>query len=225
MILCHTSKYQGIWVSRSSNNLHGMMKQSSSTNVDIRFPKQKQVEVSHAHAHAHLQYSRAIAISACATRQEESAGDSNHSLVLVSFYKFADFPDHADMRSPLRELCEELRVSGGIILAPEGINGSICGMTKSVEKVLLFIEADDRLKGLRLTESPVSPEEEAIHHGHTSESPLGAGEDAPFRWDHVRVKLKKEVVSLGVPGISPAKTVGKYVNPKEWNSLISDPDT
>lgn len=62
-----------------------------------------------------------------------------------------------------------------------------------MEKVLAFIQSDDRLKGLRRVESPVSPEEEAIHHGHTSSSPLAAGEDAPFRWDHVRVKLKKEV--------------------------------
>lgn len=86
------------------------------------------------------------------------------------------------------------RVSGGIILAPEGINGSICGTRESVERVLGFIQADKRLKGLRQVESPVSPEEEAIHHGHTSHSPLGAGEDAPFRWNHVRVKLKKEVL-------------------------------
>jgi hypothetical protein len=86
------------------------------------------------------------------------------------------------------------RVSGGIILAPEGINGSICGTWESVENVLGFIQSDDRLKGLRQVESPVSPEEEAIHHGHTSGSPLAAGEDAPFRWDHVRVKLKKEVL-------------------------------
>lgn len=85
-------------------------------------------------------------------------------------------------------------VSGGIILAPEGINGSICGTRDSVEKVLAFIQSDDRLKGLRQVESPVSPEEEAIHHGHSANSPLAAGEDAPFRWDHVRVKLKKEVV-------------------------------
>lgn len=85
------------------------------------------------------------------------------------------------------------RVSGGIILAPEGINGSICGTRESVERVLGFIQSDERLKGLRQIESPVSPEEEAIHHGHTSNSPLAAGEDAPFRWDHVRVKLKKEV--------------------------------
>lgn len=87
-------------------------------------------------------------------------------------------------------------ISGGIILAPEGINGSICGIRKSVEKVLDFIQCDDRLKGLRQIESPVSPEEEAIHHGHTTSSPLAAGEDAPFRWDHVRVKLKKEVVTV-----------------------------
>lgn len=63
-----------------------------------------------------------------------------------------------------------------------------------MEKVLSFIQSDDRLKGLRRVESPVSPEEEAIHHGHATLSPLAAGEDAPFRWDHVRVKLKKEVV-------------------------------
>ena len=85
------------------------------------------------------------------------------------------------------------RVSGGIILAPEGINGSICGTRESVERILEFIQTDDRLKGLRQIESPVSPEEEAIHHGHSNSSPLAAGEDAPFRWDHVRVKLKKEV--------------------------------
>ncbi|KAI3842897.1 hypothetical protein MKW92_014660 [Papaver armeniacum] len=146
-------------------------------------------------------------------------------LVVVSFYKFADFPDHANLRKPLKNLCQELRVSGGIILAPEGINGSICGIRESVETVLGFIQSDDRLKGLRQIESPVSPEEEAIHHGHTSSSPLGAGEDAPFRWDHVRVKVKKEIVSLGMPSVSPIERVGKYVDPKEWNELISDPET
>lgn len=62
-----------------------------------------------------------------------------------------------------------------------------------MDEVLAFIQTDDRLKGLQCIESPVSPEEEAIHHGHMSSSPLAAGEDSPFRWDHVRVKLKKEV--------------------------------
>ncbi|KAK9283674.1 hypothetical protein L1049_011924 [Liquidambar formosana] len=155
----------------------------------------------------------------------ESNDSISQSLVVVSFYKFADFPDHAEMRKPLKELCEELHVSGGIILASEGINGSICGTRESVERVLVFIQTDNRLKGLRQVESPVSPEEEAIHHGHTSSSPLAAGEDAPFRWDHVRVKLKKEIVSLGMPTVSPIERVGKYVNPREWNALITDPDT
>lgn len=67
-----------------------------------------------------------------------------------------------------------------------------------MERVLTFIQTDDRLKGLRQIESPVSPEQEAIHHGHSSSSPLAAGEDAPFRWDHVRVKLKKEVFCFEV---------------------------
>ncbi|KAJ0102395.1 hypothetical protein Patl1_06779 [Pistacia atlantica] len=164
----------------------------------------------------------------------QSELDDPNPLVVVSFYKFADFPDHAERRKPLKELCQELmpyqadppqRVSGGIILAPEGINGSICGTRESVEKVLTFIQSDDRLKGLRQIESPVSPEEEAIHHGHSSSSPLAAGEDAPFRWDHVRVKLKKEIVTLGMPAVSPIEKVGKYVKPREWNTLISDPDT
>ncbi|CAA3007536.1 Hypothetical predicted protein [Olea europaea subsp. europaea] len=146
-------------------------------------------------------------------------------LVVVSFYKFADFPEYANFRKPLKQLCEQLRVSGGIILAPEGINGSVCGTRDSVEGVLTFIQTDERLKGLRRVESPVSPEEEAIHHGHASSSPLAAGEDAPFRWDHVRVKLKNEIVTLGMPSVSPVERVGKYVSPKDWNALISDPNT
>lgn len=64
-----------------------------------------------------------------------------------------------------------------------------------MERVLGFIQSDNRLKGLRQIESPVSAEQEAVHHGHTGSSPLAAGEDAPFRWDHVRIKLKKEVIS------------------------------
>ncbi|KAF8047741.1 hypothetical protein N665_2848s0003 [Sinapis alba] len=163
--------------------------------------------------------------SQCLSSRQEAIGSDISSLVVVSFYKFADFPDHADLRKPLKDLCEELRVSGGIILAPEGINGSICGSRESVETVLAFIQRDVRLNGLRQVETPVSPEQEAIHHGHSSSSPLAPGEDAPFRWDHVRVKLKKEIVTLGMPSVSPIERVGTYVSPEEWNELISDPET
>uniref|UniRef100_A0A453N1C7 Rhodanese domain-containing protein n=2 Tax=Aegilops tauschii subsp. strangulata TaxID=200361 RepID=A0A453N1C7_AEGTS len=128
-------------------------------------------------------------------------------------------------RRPAAAAQGALRGAGGIILAPEGINGSLCGTPEAVEKVLNFIQTDNRLKGLRVIQTPVTPEDEAIHHGHTSHSPVGPGEDAPFRWDHVRVKLKKEIVSFGDPGVMPTKRVGKYIKPKDWNSLISDPDT
>ncbi|CAA6654599.1 unnamed protein product [Spirodela intermedia] len=136
--------------------------------------------------------------SAAAFESEENP--TTPSLVVVSFYKFADFPDHLDFKRPLKDLCQAVRVSGGIILAPEGINGSICGSRES-----------RRLKGLRMVESPVSPEEEALHHGHSSHSPLGAGEDA----------LLDGIISLGIT----IERVGTYVNPKEWNALITDPDT
>uniref|UniRef100_A0A1J3FH91 Rhodanese-like domain-containing protein 7 n=1 Tax=Noccaea caerulescens TaxID=107243 RepID=A0A1J3FH91_NOCCA len=164
-------------------------------------------------------------ISQCFSSIPDSSESDLGSLVVVSFYKFADFPDHADLRNPLKDLCEELRVSGGIILAPEGINGSICGSRETVERVLAFIQKDARLNGLRQVETPVSPEQEAIHHGHSSSSPLAAGDDAPFRWDHVRVKLKTEIVTLGMPTVSPIERVGTYVSPVEWNELISDPET
>ncbi|XP_050211064.1 rhodanese-like domain-containing protein 7 [Mercurialis annua] len=167
--------------------------------------------------------STAAAAAAAATATAPVPIES--TLVVLSFYKFADFPDHAHMRNSLKDLCQQLRVSGGIILAPEGINGSICGTRESVDKVIDFIKSDERLKGLRQMESPVTPEDEAIHHGHSDTSPLAAGEDTPFRWDHVRVKVKKEIVTLGMPEVSPIERVGKYVKPKEWNELISDPDT
>ncbi|KAK8964181.1 Rhodanese-like domain-containing protein 7 [Platanthera guangdongensis] len=152
---------------------------------------------------------------------------------LLSFYLPATLPRHDTQLKSLKDAtvtlrCLDLnfgRVSGGIILAPEGINGSICGALESVEKVLEFIQSDERLRGLRIVESPVTPEEEAIHHGHTSHSPLGAGEDAPFRWDHVRVKLKKEIVTFGDTSVLPTERVGKYVHPRDWNMVISDPNT
>eukprot|EP00897_Mesotaenium_endlicherianum_P008458 jgi/Mesen1/7640/ME000004S07915 len=130
-------------------------------------------------------------------------GDATSSkLVVASFYKFADLADYEELRQPIRELCEANRVSGGIILAPEGVNGSICGTRTAVDAVLRFLHAHPRLGPFRVTEAPAGPEEELLHGadgaggelltGYSAQSPLGAGPGAPFRWDHVRVKLKKE---------------------------------
>ncbi|KAL0844681.1 hypothetical protein Bca101_017927 [Brassica carinata] len=167
--------------------------------------------------------------------RQEASGSDISSLVVVSFYKFAGFPDNADLRKPLKDLCEELVTpfllisnQSGIILAPEGINGSICGSRESVERVLAFIQSDVRLNGLGQVETPVSPEQEAIHHGHSSSSPLAAGEDAPFRWDHFCFNafvMYVLIVTLGMSSVSPIERVGTYVSPEEWNELISDPET
>ncbi|VVB02964.1 unnamed protein product [Arabis nemorensis] len=152
-----------------------------------------------------LRQSMATGSQCFSSRPESCESSELGSLVVVSFYKFANFPDHAEI--------------GGIIIAPEGINGSICGIRESVERVLSFIQRDVRLNGLRQVETPVSPEQEAIHHGHSSSSPLAAGEDAPFRWDHVRI------VKVRMPSVSSIERVGTYVSPEEWNELIIDPET
>lgn len=111
------------------------------------------------------------------------------------------------------------------MLAAEGINGSISGTREAVEIVMSAIQSDERLTNLLRTEAPAGVDDDKIHNGHSPKSPLGAGENSPARWDHVRVKLKKELVSMGVSGLDPADKAGEYVNPKDWNKLISDPDT
>ncbi len=93
-------------------------------------------------------------------------------------------------------------VRGTILLADEGINGTIAGSQDGVRAVLAFLRADERLVDLKHKESFTS--------------------DMPFR--RTRVRLKKEIVSLGVDGIDPTVSVGQYLNPAEWNRVISDPD-
>lgn len=78
-------------------------------------------------------------------------------------------------------------------MAEEGINGSICGKRRAIELFFSKIREDERLSTITYRESPAGAEEEAIH-GQTEISPLSPGPDAPFRWDHVRVKLKQEVI-------------------------------
>ncbi|CAN4085175.1 unnamed protein product [Withania somnifera] len=147
-------------------------------------------------------------LKANASRNEEvknSGLSSDPQLVVVSFYKFADFTDHADMRKPLKELCEQLVVFRVVLfLHGRHQDGSICGARDSVESVLAFIQSDERAKGLRLVESPVSPEEEA-----SSSWTLKRISSYCYTWNAF---------------VSPIERVGKYIKPKEWNTLISDPD-
>lgn len=126
----------------------------------------------------------------------------NSPYLTAALYKFVDLPDFADLQAPLQACCEANAVKGTLLLAPEGINGTIAGPEQGIHAVLAFLRADPRLA--------------ALQH-KASWSPL-----PPFT--RMKVKLKKEIVTLRVPGLDPNKTVGQYVKPADWNALLADPD-
>jgi len=120
----------------------------------------------------------------------------------AALYQFVDLPDHAEWREPLRDLCAAQQVRGTLLLAREGINGTIAGPEAGVRAVLAWLRRDPRLAGLQHKES-------------WSPTP-------PFH--RLKVRLKREIVTLGVPGLDPTRTVGEYVKPADWNALIAQPD-
>jgi len=120
----------------------------------------------------------------------------------AAFYKFVDLPDYADRKAPLLAFCEAHNVKGLILLAREGINSTIAGASEDVQAVLAYLRADPKLADLEHKESFATK--------------------PPFH--RMKVRLKKEIVTLGVEGISPTKRVGQYVKPENWNALISSPD-
>lgn len=122
--------------------------------------------------------------------------------VVVTFYKFVRLPDFAEQREPLLSYCLAQGIRGTILLAAEGINGTIAGSGEAIDSVLGFLRSDPRLANL--------------------EPKVSYADSLPF--ERMKVKLKKEIVTLGLPEIDPSDRVGSYVSPKEWNGLISDPE-
>ncbi|CAA0114681.1 Uncharacterised protein [BD1-7 clade bacterium] len=122
--------------------------------------------------------------------------------VVAALYKFAPLDDYLAMRDPLLERCRVLDIKGTLILAEEGINGTIAGTREGIDSILGYLKNDPRLAALEHKESYF--------------------DDPPFY--RMKVKTKKEIVTLGIDGINPNEAVGQYVEPKDWNALISDPD-
>jgi len=122
--------------------------------------------------------------------------------LVAAFYKFAALPDFEDWREPLLECCVNNDVRGSLLLAPEGINGTLAGSAEGIQRVLALLRADERFAGLKTKES-------------TATSP-------PFQ--RMKVRLKREIVTMGVPAIDPNEIVGTYVAPEDWNALLEDPD-
>lgn len=126
-------------------------------------------------------------------------------LVVAAFYQFVELPDYRELRPAVLDVCTSNRIRGTLLLAEEGINGTIAGTREGIDAVRAWLDLDGRFGRLEYKES------------------LMDADSVPFY--RMKVKLKKEIVTLGVPGISPKLKTGRYVMPEDWNELINDPET
>ncbi len=123
-------------------------------------------------------------------------------LTVAALYKFTRFSDPAALRQPLLALCQAEGIAGTLLLAQEGINGTVAGPRAGIYAVLDHIRSLPGCSGLEWTES--------------------TAEKMPFA--RMKVRLKHEIVTLGQPGVDPRARTGQYVSPLEWNTLITSPD-
>ena len=121
---------------------------------------------------------------------------------IAALYHFARFDDPAALREPLLNLCRAQGVSGTILLAAEGVNGTIAGSAPAIALVLDHIRALPGCSGLVWKQSHAT--------------------DQPF--NRMKVRLKREIVTMGQPDVDPLAAVGHYVTPADWNALITAPD-
>jgi UPF0176 protein len=124
------------------------------------------------------------------------------SILVAALYKFVPLDALESRQSRWLELCQASDIRGILLIAPEGINGTIAGTEDAVRSVLASLRSDPLLSDLEHKESWT--------------------DRFPFRT--MRVRLKKEIVTFGVPDIDPSVSVGTYVEPRDWNALISRPD-
>jgi UPF0176 protein len=123
-------------------------------------------------------------------------------IVVCALYKFVTLEKFQDLRQPLLKVMEYNKIRGTLLLASEGINGTVASNRQGIDALLAWFEKDARLVNMVVKESFENSN--------------------PF--NRIKVKLKKEIVTMGIEGIDPKQVVGTYVKPKDWNALISDPD-
>ena len=136
--------------------------------------------------------------------ETQGAGtDPAERFVVAALYRFVAVDDPAALREPLLERCKAAGLRGTLLLAPEGINGTIAGTREAIDAVLAWLRSDTRFRDLEYKESQ--------------------SESQPFL--RMKVKLKREIVTMGVPSVDPKSgVVGTYVSPGEWNALLDDPE-
>lgn len=125
------------------------------------------------------------------------------AIQVAALYRFTPFEDPAALREPLLAACNTVGIKGTLLLAPEGINGTIAGTDNAIAAVLDHIRALPGCAALDVKFSSAS--------------------EMPF--NRMKVRLKREIVTMGEPDIDPTASVGRYVDPQDWNALISDPET
>lgn len=122
---------------------------------------------------------------------------------VAALYHFAAVDNLSDLRAKILERCEKNGLKGTILLAHEGINGTIAGVSNAIDEVIDYLRSLSQFSGLEVKYSNAS--------------------EMPFL--RMKVRLKNEIVSMGVGGIDAARAQGHYVDPQDWNTLIADPDT
>ena len=125
---------------------------------------------------------------------------------VAAFYQFAALPDFRELREPLRARCAELGLKGSVLLAHEGINGTLAGSEDGIAGLV------DALQG-------------PLFGGRFDHLELKYSSADAMPFQRLKVRLKKEIVTLGDAGVDPVRQVGTYVDAAHWNALISDPDT
>lgn len=138
----------------------------------------------------------------CIRRANLENSHQSMTYTIAALYKFVSLPDFPALQQPLQEYCQSHDVYGTVLLAHEGINGTIAGPDKGIKAVLAWLE----------TRNEIGPLEVKFSYS----------EDHPFH--RMKVRLKKEIVTLGAEGVDPNEIVGTYVEPQDWNALICDPD-
>jgi UPF0176 protein len=127
-------------------------------------------------------------------------------LTVAAFYQFAALPDFEALRAPLRALCDTLGIRGTILLAQEGINGTVAGTETAIAELITTLR-EGALFGGRLDRLELK---------------YSTAEAMPFA--RMKVRLKREIVTLGDPAADPTRNVGHYVDAADWNAVLDDPD-
>ena len=125
------------------------------------------------------------------------------NITVIAFYKFVELQNLSSLQAIIKDLCTSLEIKGTILLGTEGINGTVSGVGEGIQKLVEFFSSQIEFHDLNYKVSYY--------------------DTYPFR--RLKVRIKKEIVTLGVKGLNPAKQTGIYVDPNDWNTLISDPNT